>query len=886
MITFQSSALWGSWSDPASSPNALLALGGSLVAGQSGSSALESVSSSGGILGSSGSVGGFLYSSQISLTPFTIGGSTYVISTGHYFQDALAYRVSGSALSAPMRILSDGGLVTGIAHGTHGGDHLYTISRIDGQITTWAGGMGGWHATQHLAVPGATKGGALTALELVGDFVYVANAQTNTIESFHIGESGQLAHSSAVNATNGLMLTSPSALTSAMVDGTQYLILAANSSASVAVLRLGPSGSMQVTDQITDSMLTRFKGANILHSFSAEGKSYIAAAGGDKGLSIFTLLPNGQLAHCVSLEDTTDITLDAVSSIQSQVSGGQVTLFVTSTTEAGATRLVFHASGGTVSAVDGHIAGGGAADQLSGGNGNDVIAGGGGNDILYDGAGADKLNGGPGADLFVLAKDGADDVIEDFNITQDRLDLSRLENVHGRADLTFAHLSGGVEIRAGDEVLKIKSHDGHTLAAWQFTDAMLFDLDHVDISNTPIVAPNGIWEPPSAGNALSANATSVDLRLLPGDLIMGGAGAQVLEGSAKDEIIFSGEISAEDAYLAPIVRLYQGSLGRVPDWGGITYWAGVMKSGQPLKNIAGWFTNSAEFQSRFGAPDPEPFVQLMYRNVLDRPLDGAGYEYWVSSMRDHGRSAADVLVGFSESEEFKAKMFARTLSYGFEALTEQYQGHAFRLFRATFARDPDPVGFEFWAGEFAKGRSPIDIASGFANSEEFRLSYGAVDNTRFIELMYNNVLGRDPDAQGYAYWRKAMEQNGQSRAEVLHGFAQSAEFQNNTAEALRAWHRTQSDDVITPGGGRNHVFGGPMSDRFEFDAGTAGHTTIMDFELWDYLVLRGFGYADAAEARSHMVQNGDDVVFEDAQVRIVLEDTTLSYLDDATFVLA
>jgi serralysin len=48
----------------------------------------------------------------------------------------------------------------------------------------------------------------------------------------------------------------------------------------------------------------------------------------------------------------------------------------------------------------------------------------------------------------------------------------------------------------------------------------------------------------------------------------------------------------------------------------------------------------------------------------------------------------------------------------------------------------------------------------------------------FITLLYNNVLGRKPDATGLADWQRAFDQ-GSSRAEVLIGFSESPENQAN-----------------------------------------------------------------------------------------------------------
>ncbi|WP_040261690.1 putative Ig domain-containing protein [Pseudomonas massiliensis] len=76
-----------------------------------------------------------------------------------------------------------------------------------------------------------------------------------------------------------------------------------------------------------------------------------------------------------------------------------------------------------------------AIEQLLGLDGNDTINAGGGNDLLVGGSGADKLTGGAGADVFrytaVLDSyrtdtTSATDLITDFDVSVDRIDLSAL----------------------------------------------------------------------------------------------------------------------------------------------------------------------------------------------------------------------------------------------------------------------------------------------------------------------------------------------------------------------------------------------------------------------------------------------------------------------------
>jgi uncharacterized protein YkwD len=102
-----------------------------------------------------------------------------------------------------------------------------------------------------------------------------------------------------------------------------------------------------------------------------------------------------------------------------------------------------------------------------------------------------------------------------------------------------------------------------------------------------------------------------------------------------------------------------------------------------------------------------------------------------------------------------------------------------RLYYAYFERESDTGGLAYWAGELADGSGLASISDAFALSGEFVSLYGSVDNRQFVELVYQNVLRRDPDGNGMAYWVLQMN-DGMSRGEVMVGFSESSEFRVHT----------------------------------------------------------------------------------------------------------
>ena len=113
-------------------------------------------------------------------------------------------------------------------------------------------------------------------------------------------------------------------------------------------------------------------------------------------------------------------------------------------------------------------------------------------------------------------------------------------------------------------------------------------------------------------------------------------------------------------------------------------------------------------------------------------------------------------------------------------------GKAYRLYKAAFDRTPDTGGLGYWIRQLDDGAKMINVASGFVGSKEFRDLFGqAPDNAQYTRALYLNVLDREPDATGYAYWNAVLDGvpwNGidygrTTREQMLIDFAESAENQ-------------------------------------------------------------------------------------------------------------
>lgn len=75
------------------------------------------------------------------------------------------------------------------------------------------------------------------------------------------------------------------------------------------------------------------------------------------------------------------------------------------------------------------------------------------------------------------------------------------------------------------------------------------------------------------------------------------------------------------------------------------------------------------------------------------------------------------------------------------------------LYTAYFNRAADKDGVDYWAKEMdTKGWTLDDVANSFAQQKEYTALYAGKTNAEIVELVYNNVLNRDADTEGAAYW--------------------------------------------------------------------------------------------------------------------------------------
>ena len=134
---------------------------------------------------------------------------------------------------------------------------------------------------------------------------------------------------------------------------------------------------------------------------------------------------------------------------------------------------------------------------------------------------------------------------------------------------------------------------------------------------------------------------------------------QLERGTTPQALIDTLVGAVHAAKIPPVTRLYNAYFLRLPDTTGLDYWVGRSRGGTSLRTISQSFAASPEFTRLYGSLNNADFVRLVYRNVLGRTPDTKGLNHWVGQL-DKGTSRGAVMIGFSESAEYKGTTAAVT----------------------------------------------------------------------------------------------------------------------------------------------------------------------------------------------------------------------------------
>lgn len=118
------------------------------------------------------------------------------------------------------------------------------------------------------------------------------------------------------------------------------------------------------------------------------------------------------------------------------------------------------------------------------------------------------------------------------------------------------------------------------------------------------------------------------------------------------------------------------------------------------------------------------------------------------------------------------------------SITSAMRTQVSELYVSLFGRAPDGEGLGFWAGALAGGKSIATVAQEMFDSTPARAYYPSfLTNQEVVEKFYVNVLGRTADADGLAFWLKAMNAAGATKGGVIASMISAVNNYSGTDEA-------------------------------------------------------------------------------------------------------
>ncbi len=335
--------------------------------------------------------------------------------------------------------------------------------------------------------------------------------------------------------------------------------------------------------------------------------------------------------------------------------------------------------------------------------------------------------------------------------------------------------TGGTRIRAVQFVI----HPGWDLVQGR-NDIALVRMDRPAPASIPFQALTAQGVSPVAGTPVtvtgwgvtSERATSAPVRLrqVTLDVATPAACAGAYPGYYQQSTMVCAARAGKDS-------CYGDSGGPLlVDRGGTWTQVGIVSTGEGCarSGYPGIYTKLAAFSSwvagviRYGPhADAGAFVDRMWRDAFNRPPTAVEAYSGVVDLqagRTPGAYAAEVLG---------RKTF------------DDRTGAVVRLYQAIFRRRPDTGGMTFWWQRAMGGASVPRIAEQMVAAPEFRQTYGSLDDTAFVDLVYQNVLGRAPSAPDRAYWVDELRSGRRTRGRVMVGFSESPEYKGLTAGPVR-----------------------------------------------------------------------------------------------------
>ena len=158
----------------------------------------------------------------------------------------------------------------------------------------------------------------------------------------------------------------------------------------------------------------------------------------------------------------------------------------------------------------------------------------------------------------------------------------------------------------------------------------------------------------------------------------------------------------------------------------------------------------------------------------------AGREYQISyqefTPNDQGLSKATPSGTAPISSVSNVLTVSTAGTSGFlDTLSNEQNNYVYGLYEGLLDRVPDADGFAYWSDEIDDPASRSDLVRNVVLSPEFQSKWGQLSDEQFIKTAYAFILDRAPDSEGQAYWLDSLQHHPGSRNQVLQSFLESPE---------------------------------------------------------------------------------------------------------------
>lgn len=176
-----------------------------------------------------------------------------------------------------------------------------------------------------------------------------------------------------------------------------------------------------------------------------------------------------------------------------------------------------------------------------------------------------------------------------------------------------------------------------------------------------------------------------------------------------------------------VAAAYQDLLGREPTAAELDSWAAKLAAGTSRSSLAIQLARTPEWAG--------DVVVELYEHILDRTPDDAGRTFWANQLIA-GKRTADLASQLYGSEEFYVRARGTARAFVIES------------YLRIFDRRPEPGATDAWIAKLDAGYSRTAMA---------RTLYLSIEsNGRRVDALYQQLLGRAPDAAGRAFWARRL----------------------------------------------------------------------------------------------------------------------------------